>query len=77
MLSERRYGAFERRRALPPDIDADKINAEFSKGVLEIRLRKDERDVGGARRIDVKKAGSPDRLPWACPWAISALGDPK
>ncbi|HEU4961438.1 MAG TPA: Hsp20/alpha crystallin family protein [Sphingomonas sp.] len=56
MLSERRYGAFERRVALPSDIDADKVSAEFSKGVLEIVLPKDERAIGRARRIDVKKA---------------------
>jgi HSP20 family protein len=56
MLSERRYGAFERRVALPSDIDADEISAEFSKGVLEITLPKDERAIGRARRIDVKKA---------------------
>lgn len=51
-----------------------KINAEFSKGVLEITPPKDERAVGRARRIDVKKAGSPAV---GVHWAISALDDPK
>lgn len=55
MLSERRYGTFERRVPLPSDIDA-KVSAKFSKGVLEIALPKDERPVGRARRIDVKNA---------------------
>jgi len=56
MLSERRYGAFERRIALPADIDADKVGAEFSEGVLTITLPKDERAISRARRIEVRKS---------------------
>ncbi len=37
---ERRYGSFCRRFRLPEDVDADKAEASFKKGVLEIRLPK-------------------------------------
>ncbi|MGN6376575.1 MAG: Hsp20/alpha crystallin family protein [Sphingomonas sp.] len=55
MLSERRYGAFERRIPLPADVDTNKISAEFSKGVLEVTLPKDAEIAGRTRRIEVKK----------------------
>ena len=35
---ERRLGAFERTIPIPAPVDADKIKAEYSKGVLEIHL---------------------------------------
>ena len=37
---ERRYGSFCRRFRLPEDVDADKAEASFKNGVLEIRLPK-------------------------------------
>lgn len=39
-LAERRYGAFERSFAIPEGVDADKISASFSKGVLTVSLPK-------------------------------------
>lgn len=39
-LSERHYGSFERTFNLPKGVDADKIEASFSKGVLNITLPK-------------------------------------
>ena len=35
---ERPYGAFSRRFALPPTVDASKVAAEYKDGVLSIRL---------------------------------------
>lgn len=55
MLSERRYGAFERRLALPADVDPDRISAEFRKGVLEVTLPKDAEIAGRTRRIEIRK----------------------
>lgn len=55
MLSERRYGAFERRIALPADIDRDHIAAQFTKGVLEITLPKDAKAAGRTRHIAIRK----------------------
>jgi HSP20 family protein len=40
--SERSYGRFTRAFTLPPDADADELEARFSDGVLAIRLPKSE-----------------------------------
>ena len=37
---ERAYGSFSRSLSLPEGIDADKIEADFDKGVLEVRIPK-------------------------------------
>jgi Hsp20/alpha crystallin family protein len=37
-LSERCYGAFQRSFALPEGVDADKIEANFAKSVLTVKL---------------------------------------
>lgn len=55
ILGERRYGAFERRIAIPAGVDSSKVSAEFSNGVLEVTLPKDDNAIGRTRRIDVKK----------------------
>jgi HSP20 family protein len=39
---ERAFGGFSRSLALPDNVDADKISAEFDKGVLEVRIPKPE-----------------------------------
>ena len=39
---ERAYGKFERSFALPVNVDADKIKAEYKDGVLEIEIPKPE-----------------------------------
>ena len=39
-LSERRYGSFQRSFSVPDSIDADKIEANFKKGVLTLTLPK-------------------------------------
>ena len=39
---ERTFGAFSRSVELPADVQADKVNASFKNGVLEIRLPKTE-----------------------------------
>lgn len=44
--SERHYGRFERRIALPAEVDDDRASATFKKGVLTVVLPK----VEGARR---------------------------
>jgi HSP20 family protein len=38
--SERSYGSFSRTIPLPPEVDSDKIQAEFRKGILTITLPK-------------------------------------
>lgn len=53
LLSERRYGAFERRIALPADIDPDAVTAEFRKGVLTITLPKAPNAADRTRKIAI------------------------
>ena len=42
VFSERRFGSFCRRIALPEGIKADEIKAEYKNGVLHVALPKDE-----------------------------------
>ena len=55
---ERAFGAFSRSLSLPSQIDAERITAEFDRGVLEVRIPKPEErkphriEIGGERSLD-------------------------
>jgi HSP20 family protein len=51
---ERVYGTFTRRFALPTSVDASKINATYSNGVLEVVLPKAEE--AKERKVEIKVA---------------------
>lgn len=53
-LSERRYGSFQRSFRVPDGVDADRIEADFAKGVLTVRLPKSEQARQAEKRIAVK-----------------------
>jgi HSP20 family protein len=53
-LQERHYGSFERSFTLPPGVDADKIEASFSKGVLTLTLPKKAEAMKPEKKIAVK-----------------------
>ncbi|NIO14674.1 MAG: Hsp20 family protein, partial [Xanthomonadales bacterium] len=53
-LVERRYGRFERRFSLPRSVDAERVKAEFTDGVLTVTLPKVE--AAKPRKIEVKVA---------------------
>ncbi len=55
-LSERRYGSFQRSFQLPEGVDADKIDANFAKGVLTVKLPKTAEAKKGEKKITVKAA---------------------
>ncbi len=55
-LHERSFGAFERSFALPDEVDADKIDAKFSKGVLTITLPKKPEAIKPEKKIEIKAA---------------------
>ncbi len=55
-LSERCYGAFERSIEAPEDVDADKIEARFEKGVLKVTLPKKPEAQKTEKKIEVKTA---------------------
>lgn len=51
--SERYYGRFERRLALPAEVDEDEAQATFRNGVLTVTLPKTERARQNAKRIPI------------------------
>lgn len=55
-LVERRLGRFERQIRLPAEIDVDKAEATYDKGVLTIRLPKPAAAQKPAKKIEVKAA---------------------
>ncbi len=55
-LQERRFGSFERTFRVPEEVDADKIEASFNKGVLKVTLPKKLEAQKPAKKIDVKGA---------------------
>jgi HSP20 family protein len=53
-LSERRFGSFERSFRLPDGVDADHIDASFTKGVLTVSLPKKPEAQKAEKKIAVK-----------------------
>ena len=51
-VAERRYGRFSRSFMLPRDVDAERIDAEFQDGVLQISIPKAEK--ARRRRIEIR-----------------------
>jgi len=54
-FSEREYGTFQRSFRLPPDADHDKVDAQFSDGVLRLRIAKQSVEKLEAKKIAVRK----------------------
>lgn len=54
-VSERTYGAFQRRFALPEDADPEKIVASFDNGVLTVTIAKSKKAQAQAKKISIKK----------------------
>ena len=54
--SERSYGAFERRIALPQDAKVGDISAKASDGVLKITVPRDTKAASARRKIEIKGA---------------------
>lgn len=55
-LTEREFGSFQRRFALPDGVDTDKIDAKLNKGVLTVTLPKKADAQKPAKTIEVKSA---------------------
>jgi HSP20 family protein len=53
-LSERHYGSFERVFNLPKGVDSDKIEAQFSKGVLTLTLPKKPEALKAEKVVPIK-----------------------
>lgn len=57
-LQEMTYGQFSRTTALPFAIDPDKIQAEYNKGVLTLRIEKPSEQARKVKEIPLRKATS-------------------
>jgi HSP20 family protein len=55
-LHERHFGSFERSFDVPEGVDAEKIEANFKKGVLTVTLPKKLEAQKPAKKIEVKAA---------------------
>lgn len=55
-LVERSYGMFERSFTLPFEVESDKIEASFDKGVLRVSLPKAPQAAAKVQKIEVKQA---------------------
>ena len=55
-IIERSSGSFSRQLSLPANVDAEKIDAKFEKGVLTISLPKLPDEKTAAKKIEVKSA---------------------
>jgi HSP20 family protein len=51
---ERSYGSFTRSVPLPVEVDTDKVQATFKKGVLDITLPKTARAIQETKKVPVK-----------------------
>ena len=55
-LQERHAGSFERHFRVPEGVDADKIEANFAKGVLTLTLPKKPEAQKPAKKVEIKSA---------------------
>lgn len=56
LVSERRYGQFQRTLSLPSGVDADAVSADFANGVLTVTLPKTPEAKQKERKVEVKSA---------------------
>ena len=55
-LRERSFGSFQRAFEVPESVDADKIEANFKKGLLTVTLPKTPEAQKAAKKIEVTAA---------------------
>jgi HSP20 family protein len=56
-LMERSFGSFLRQIPLPVEVEEDRVEARFDKGVLHVTLPKSARAEAKTRKIEVKAGG--------------------
>jgi HSP20 family protein len=55
-VKEMSYGSFHRSIALPQEVEIDKVNASFNKGILTVFLPKSTKAKNNVKKIDIKSA---------------------
>jgi HSP20 family protein len=62
---EMRYGSFERTFPLPEGVGADAVTAEYTNGILELKVAGGAKEIAApeARHISIKKAETSSELP--------------
>lgn len=55
-FSERRFGSFNRSFRLPPDVQADDVEASVNDGVLTLSIPKPKPSARAPRKIEVRKS---------------------
>jgi HSP20 family protein len=53
LVTERSYGSFKRQVMVPADVDPDAIQANFAKGVLTLKLKKDGKAASRVKKIAI------------------------
>ncbi|MFC4216206.1 Hsp20/alpha crystallin family protein [Pseudophaeobacter arcticus] len=56
LVSERRYGEFQRILSIPSGVDAEAVSADFANGVLTVTLPKTPEAKQKERKVEVKSA---------------------
>ena len=56
LVSERRYGEFQRTLSLPSGVDADAVSADFANGILTVTLPKTPEAKQKERKVEIKSA---------------------
>ncbi|MFQ5688387.1 MAG: Hsp20/alpha crystallin family protein, partial [Candidatus Scalindua sp.] len=51
---ERSYGSFQRSLHIPCEIESDKVDASFKKGILKVTFPKSVKALENSRKIEVK-----------------------
>ncbi|MCY6381618.1 Hsp20/alpha crystallin family protein [Hoeflea prorocentri] len=54
-FSEREYGSFQRTFRLPPDADGDQIDAQYSDGLLQLKIAKHKAQKPEEKKISIRK----------------------
>lgn len=55
-FSERSFGSFSRSFRLPPDADADKVEADLKDGVLTVSVKKRKEPEASAKPVKIRKS---------------------
>jgi HSP20 family protein len=59
LVRELRYGSFRRDFALPEGVSAESVDAQYDKGLLQVRVREVTKPVVAPQKVSIRSAGEP------------------